>query len=157
MAIHIVEGNLITMAQEGVFDAIVHGCNCFNTMGAGIAPQIAEAFPEAYLVDQMTKRGELSKMGNITISKTWTNDHYTLIINGYTQYHYNKPYLDTDIPLSYEHLAEVFLKLNVILAGKKLGMPWIGCGLAGGDKSEVKQLIEDCLSDVCVTIVEYKP
>ena len=37
---NIVKGCLIELAVEGNFDVIVHGCNCFNTMGAGIAKQI---------------------------------------------------------------------------------------------------------------------
>ena len=30
-----IQGNLIHSAQAGEFDLIVHGCNCFCTMGAG--------------------------------------------------------------------------------------------------------------------------
>ena len=36
----IISGNLITLALEGHFDVIVHGCNCFGVMGAGIAAQM---------------------------------------------------------------------------------------------------------------------
>lgn len=32
-----IQGNFIHLAQNGEFDLIVHGCNCFCTMGAGIA------------------------------------------------------------------------------------------------------------------------
>lgn len=39
-----VNGDLIKLAKRGEFDVIGHGCNCFCTMGAGIAPQMAEAF-----------------------------------------------------------------------------------------------------------------
>lgn len=28
-------GDLLKLADDGQFDVIVHGCNCFNTMGAG--------------------------------------------------------------------------------------------------------------------------
>lgn len=46
-----VHGNLIKMALEGKFDVIIHGCNCFNTFGAGIALQIKRIFPDAYEAD----------------------------------------------------------------------------------------------------------
>ena len=46
-----VYGDLIEMAEHGDFDVIVHGCNCFCTMGAGIALQIKHHFPEAYYAD----------------------------------------------------------------------------------------------------------
>ena len=39
-----IDGDLIRLAKQGTFDVIAHGCNCFCTMGAGIAPQMAEAF-----------------------------------------------------------------------------------------------------------------
>ena len=45
--IHI-KGDLIKLAQAGEFDVIVQGCNCFNTMGSGLAKQIKAEIPEAY-------------------------------------------------------------------------------------------------------------
>ena len=60
------DGNLITLAKERHFDIIAHGCNCFCTMGSGIAPQIAKAFPEAYDVDQKTVKGDKKKLGVFT-------------------------------------------------------------------------------------------
>ena len=44
-------GDLIKMAESGQFDVIVHGCNCFCTMGGGIAAAIANNFPHAYEED----------------------------------------------------------------------------------------------------------
>jgi len=38
-----IQGNLIQFAQNGGFDLIVHGSNCFCTMGAGIAQGIKAA------------------------------------------------------------------------------------------------------------------
>ena len=37
---HIVQGNLIALADAGQIDVLIHGCNCFCTMGAGIAKDI---------------------------------------------------------------------------------------------------------------------
>lgn len=39
-----IKGDLIELAKQGKFDVIAHGCNCFCTMGAGIAPVMAKAF-----------------------------------------------------------------------------------------------------------------
>jgi O-acetyl-ADP-ribose deacetylase (regulator of RNase III) len=38
-----IEGDLIDLAKRGHFDVVTHGCNCFCTMGAGIAPQMVWA------------------------------------------------------------------------------------------------------------------
>ncbi len=34
-----ITGNLITLGLAGDFEVIIHGCNCFNTMGSGVAAQ----------------------------------------------------------------------------------------------------------------------
>lgn len=61
---HVV-GNLIDLAEEGRFDLIVHGCNCFCKMGAGIAKEIKSRYPQAYEQDRLTKYGDKNKMGGI--------------------------------------------------------------------------------------------
>lgn len=39
-----IKGDLIELAKQGKFDVIAHGCNCFCTMGAGIAVPMKVAF-----------------------------------------------------------------------------------------------------------------
>ena len=57
----LIKGDLIQLAKNGEFDVIIHGCNCFCTMGAGIAKTIKDIFPEAYKADLNTKKGDRSK------------------------------------------------------------------------------------------------
>lgn len=52
-----VNGDLIKLALSGKFTAIAHGCNCYKTMGAGIAKQIAERFPNVFEADKATMLG----------------------------------------------------------------------------------------------------
>ena len=59
---NIIKGDLIKFALEGNFDIIVHGCNCFHNMGGGIAKQIKQVFPAAYLEDKKSRFGD---------KKTW--------------------------------------------------------------------------------------
>ena len=40
----IINGDIIKLAPE--FDVVIHGCNCFHKMGAGVAKLIAKNFPE---------------------------------------------------------------------------------------------------------------
>lgn len=51
--LNIINDDLIDLAKNGNFDVIIHGCNCFCTMCAGIAKVIKQEFPEAYLPDQI--------------------------------------------------------------------------------------------------------
>ena len=84
-----VKGDLIKLSgdNENVFNIIVHGCNCFNVMGAGIAPQIAKAYPEAWEADQLTVWGDTKKLGNVTVGYHPRSYWGTLtVINGYTQH-----------------------------------------------------------------------
>ena len=61
-----VRGDLTEMALQGQFDVIVHGCNCFHTVGVGIAKAISSQFPEALAADKATGYGERSKLGTIS-------------------------------------------------------------------------------------------
>ena len=48
----VIKGDLLKLAYEGEFDAIVHQCNCFHNFGAGIALQILKQFPLAFEADK---------------------------------------------------------------------------------------------------------
>lgn len=149
-----VNGNLLDYAKMSQFDAIVHGCNCFCTMGAGIALQIKEQFPEAYQADLRTNKGDILKLGSYSGCKA---RHYDfMIINGYTQYHYGKNHMDgVDKPVDYEAITLVMRKINYNFKGKTIAMPKIGAGLAGGDWDRIKQIIETEMKDCNVVIVNY--
>lgn len=81
-----IKGDLIKLAKEGVFDVIVHGCNCFNTMGHGIAAQVKRELHEAYVVDQHTQRGYKGKLGTFSVAKIILEGHVLYVVNAYTQF-----------------------------------------------------------------------
>jgi O-acetyl-ADP-ribose deacetylase (regulator of RNase III) len=144
-----IEGNLVTLARDDAFDVIVHGCNCFHTMGAGIAKAIAKAFPAAYMADLDTPYGTTSKLGTISAATIIRQNGKELtIVNAYTQYRYGGGH-DLDMTA----LERVLRLVNARFQGKSIGMPRIGCGLAGGDWEEVKKAIHRCLPDCIVTVV----
>jgi len=146
-------GDLIQYAQEGVFDIILHGCNCFCKMGSGVAKQIVETYPLALHADLETKVGDYNKLGNFTIISSKTKKYSSKIIhiiNCYIQYNYgrqNKRYVD------YDALRLCLRKVNFKFPNKHIGMPKIGAGLGGGDWNIIKNIIEEELKDMRVTIV----
>ena len=169
-----IHGNLITLAKEGHFDIIAHGCNCYNTMGAGIAKTIKEEFPQAYDADLATRRGDVNKLGNFTKaeinldlpSPATVNDMQSLglvikkltIINAYTQFHFGSNHEDGDSkPVDYDAITLCMRKINHIYAGKSIGLPLIGAGLAGGEWSVIKHIIQNELKDMNVTVVHFQP
>jgi O-acetyl-ADP-ribose deacetylase (regulator of RNase III) len=167
-----IEGDLIVLAKEGMFDVISHGCNCLSNMGAGIAPQMAKAFG----VDkfEMELWGEsIEKLGcidyetfvlgkntiwNLLDADNKQNEPELVVVNSYTQYRYGKNHADgVSKPLDYEALTLCMRKINHIFKGKHIGLPKIGAGLAGGDWERIKQIIQTELKDCEVTVVIYKP
>lgn len=168
-----IEGNLITLAKEGKFNVITHGCNCLSNMGAGIAPQMAKEFGCNEF--KMEKLGPtIDKLGCIDYeilfwedNKRWTkypdeNGKWATIkltvVNSYTQYKYGRNHSDgIHRPLDYEALTLCMRKINETFKGKHIGLPKIGAGLAGGDWNKIKNIIQTELKDCQVTVVIYKP
>lgn len=144
----IVKGDLLDLFDKGQFDAIVHGCNCFNNMGAGIAAQIKRRYPEAYQADCLTISGDRNKLGSYSkgICSKGT------IINAYTQYYPGFNPLDEN----YLAIDKVMRKIAVEYEGQPIGLPLIGAGLAGGDWNVIKDIIANNLEGmVDYTIVEW--
>lgn len=160
-----VEGDLIKLAQEGEFDVIVHGCNCFCTMGAGIAPQMAKAFgADIFDLEHPKYKGDVNKLGIIDYkevvlsARNSPHKSFLTVVNAYTQYSYGRNHADgVKKPLDYEALTLCLRKINIIFAGKKIGFPQIGAGLASGNWNLIQARIEAELRDCDVTVVIYKP
>lgn len=149
-----IEGNLITLAQEGAFDVITHGCNCFCTMGAGIASQMAEAFGcNNYRLEGKNYKGQINKLGQIDFGFVEAGGKPLAVVNSYTQYQFGTK----TKPFDYEAFFLCMRKINHIFKGKHIGLPQIGSHLAGGDWEVIKQIIKKELIDMNVTIVIYKP
>jgi len=140
----IIYGDLIKMALEEHFDVIIHGCNSFCNMGAGIARTIRYTFPKAYDADCATKRGDKEKLGTIT---TAIDGHLT-IVNGYTQHTYGG-----GLQVDYDALRQVFKIVKERFGDKRIGYPLIGAGLAGGDWKIISLIIEEELQGCDHTLV----
>ena len=137
----VIKGNLITLALNGHFDVICHGCNCFRTMGKGIASQIKRVFPEAYEVDKETHTGDASKLGNFTYATIRRPKGPITVVNAYTQYRYNSRYGMTKQHVDYNAVENVFKKIKETFHGLRIGYPKIGAGLANGDWRIISKII----------------
>ncbi len=147
-------GNLIDLAEQGHFDVIVHGCNCFHTMGSGIAKEIRTRYPRVYAADiQYTDKGDKNKLGSFSwaIVEGKVNNAFT-ILNAYTQYYYGRggPHID------YLALRDVFHLIARDYRGKIIGYPKIGAGLAGGDWDRIQGIIHEELFGLTHHLVTLK-
>jgi O-acetyl-ADP-ribose deacetylase (regulator of RNase III) len=150
----LVQGDLLEMGRNNEVDIIVHGCNCFNVMGAGIAAQIAKQFPDAKLADDETVRGDAGKLGTYTIGM----DGRLVILNAYTQYSTSKNGEDV---FEYTAFERVLSKIAHRFGAWRIGLPMIGMGLAGGDRVRILTMMEEFSRKVqlqggTVTLVEFK-
>jgi len=152
-----VNGNIVTLAEEGHFDVVVHGCNCFCVMGAGLAPQMARAFgADKFALEQPRFKGVINKLGMIDYEYRDVPGRKLAVVNAYTQYGFGRNHANgTESPVDYEAIQMAFRKMNHIFKGKTIGVPQIGCGLAGGSWSIVRKLIHAELADMKVVIVNY--
>jgi O-acetyl-ADP-ribose deacetylase (regulator of RNase III) len=153
-----IKGDLIKLAEQGKFDIIIQGCNCFHKMRSGLAKQLADRYPIVKETDRQSKFGDIEKLGKWT--EVIVNDTFT-VVNAYTQYRWSS---SSDV-FEYEAFQQ-FLKVfaeSVLYCPSRIniGFPQIGAGLAGGDWSRISKMIEKFSEDVSdyadVTVVEYQP
>jgi O-acetyl-ADP-ribose deacetylase (regulator of RNase III) len=149
----IVNGDLIKRAMAGEFDVIIHGCNCFCAMGAGIARSIKTEFPEAFQADLATEKGDRSKLGGFSHATLMRKGHAITVINAYTQFRYSGKGVLAD----YDAIRSVFKKLKSQFPGKRFGFPLIGAGLAGGEWHVISEIIDQELQGEDFTLVRYVP
>ena len=150
-----IKGDLIKLAIDGKFDVIVHGANCFCTFGAGIAKQISKHFPQAYEADLKTKRGDINKLGTISVGEyNISLDQKLYIVNAYTQYKYGGQSHGV-IDVDYNAVGSCFREIKKRFTGKKIAFPKIGAGLAGGEWEIITKIINTELEGENFTLVEY--
>ncbi len=136
-----------------------HQANCFHTMGAGIARQIKEKFPEAYKADcRDSINGDRGKLGTFTYAEA---DFFPgkFIYNLYSQFTFGH-----GKQTLYDPMVEGLEKLRIHAISKgltKLGMPYnMGCTLGGGNWSIVKAIVNSVFledPEIDLYICKYEP
>lgn len=124
---------------------VIHGCNCFNRMGSGIAKQVREQCPNAYKADQETIPGDKSKLGLFTYG---IEDNGMIVVNAYTQYEYGyrRDYFE------YDKFFELMKGLCIYFSDIPVfAMPKIGSGLAGGDWNRIERILNKVNEEVSPT------
>jgi O-acetyl-ADP-ribose deacetylase (regulator of RNase III) len=144
-----IKGDLLQLFKEGKFSAIAHGANCYCTMGAGIARQIAEQFPGALESDiRFEKQGDWKKLGAFSYEST----KYGNIYNLYTQFLPGSNFEYSALIYALSEL-EFMIELSTGLDNFVLGVPLIGCGIGGGNEEIVKEILD--FSSLNIILVEY--
>ena len=138
-------GNLVT----GNYPIFCHQVNCKGVMGAGIAKQIREQYPEVFKTYYRHCITANYLLG--TILPVSTHDG-RICINMFAQDGYGRNGVYTDYEAFKKCLDEIAEKLNSMTYeasfrekyGNVISFPFmIGCGIAGGDWKTVLSLIQE--------------
>ena len=150
----VIKGDIISMAQNGDFDILVHGCNCFNNMNLGFAKKIKKEFPVSSLADERTGYGKKYKLGTYSGCLVdlrefdYRINKKIIVLNAYIQYT-----LGDGAALNYLALSKVFQKIKNDFSGKKIVFPLIGLELKNFSASKVCETIEKELEGEDYTLV----
>ena len=143
--VSVITGDLFDSFERGFFNAIGHGCNCQNAMGAGIAPVFKKKYPVIGVADSLAYQKAIAshEHENMLGSLSYAHHKDMLCLNLYTQFN---PGRNGD----YHAIASAFQEADKLLLahfpdGYRLGLPFIGCGIAGLDINAVIALANTTL------------
>jgi O-acetyl-ADP-ribose deacetylase (regulator of RNase III) len=133
MSLEFKTGNLFSYAADGY----AHGCNCQGVMGAGIALEFRDRYPEMFAEYRKRCRDGSFNLGSCF---AWKAPSGQMIYNLGTQIR----------PGRYATLESVEVALTTMLRisgmnnppGHLIAIPRIGCGLGGLNWNDVRLVIE---------------
>jgi len=134
--IELTKGNLL----EARVDAQVNAVNCVGVMGAGIALQFKQAYPQMFHAYKMVcKAGEV-KLGKMQVfylgGPLFGYPHW--IINFPTKRHWRAVSRLDEIEAGLKDLVATVKQLNI----RSIAIPALGCGNGGLDWGDVLPRIE---------------
>lgn len=146
-----ITGNIVELFKTG--HHIAHGCNCHHQMGAGIAGQLAKAFPQVLEADiRETELGDREKLGLVTIAANSQPEGTAYCFNLYTQYNPGRN-------LDYGALLNSFRRLDMISENQitplTVYIPRIGAGIAGGDWAKIETIINMFTDHTNIIVVDW--
>lgn len=138
------KGDILDALDKGEIDVLVHGCNAIGGFGSGIAGQIAKRYPDALRAYKDLISTCLSfkipKPKRAGLSIPSSGNIKGMVINLITQIEFlprGKDHFEYDaFRISLKHLLECH-------QSRKIGMPMIGAGLAGGDWKRIEAIINE--------------
>lgn len=137
----IIYDDLISPANHEI-DIIIHQCNSFGVMGAGIAKQIASKYPEVAEKEKDFCKNPKYAFGKNCIVNT--NDG-RVVINMHSQFRYGTKQRQTNYD-ALRNCLQLLLRYYLPHQSQNavIGLPYkIGCGLGGGDWETVNSIIQD--------------
>lgn len=150
MALTITEGD---MFADPVSEMLTDANNCVGVSGAGLAFAFKQRFPE-----YQRAYAEACSRGEVQLGKVWVYETASMlpprwIVSFPTIRHWRDSVNIDDIDRGLRHYRLVIEELNPA----SVSVPALGCGLAGGDWAEVRELIAEHLGGLEAEIRAFEP
>ena len=155
---------MITNVTDDIFhqlkenSVLVHQTNCQGVMGAGIALQIRQKFPNTFatykkVCDNLSYFDKKSLLGTIIYTQEQYQGKNIFIANCFGQFRYGRDKRYTE----YDALEKCFEEIkNRADIDQTIVIPYkIGCNNAGGDWNIVSKIIETQFQDYPVIITQF--
>ncbi len=131
-------------------DVLVNPINCVGVMGAGLAKQFKEKYPEMYFeYKRLCDEGTI-KVGEVSFFKSL--DSNKGILNFPTKQHFKDNSKLEWIDLGLKHFVQNYTSWGI----SSIAFPLLGCGLGGLSKSSVKELLKFHLSNLDIEVEVYE-
>ena len=152
---------MITIKEGSLFDApcglICHQVNCKGVMGAGVAKEFKERFPQTFLDYQYHCNIQGNKLlGQVLFSREGDYKYTTCCMAAQYGYGRDKNFVYTDYDAfkkCCESIASFVKDSYYNYTNVPINMPYkIGCGLANGDWSIIYKIIEEVFKDYNVIL-----
>lgn len=148
---------MITIKKGNFFDfnadVRINTVNCYGVMGAGVALQFKNLYPEMFIEYKKMCANRSLRPGNLHVwkSKDFFND--ITIINFPTKDHWKAP-------SEYEYVEKglkALVKYLINLEPLTITLPALGCGHGGLNWDNVRSLIYENLKDLNHNILLFEP
>lgn len=140
---------MIHLSTFSIFDSynqtIVNPINCVGVMGAGLAKQFKDRYP-----DMFDKYRELCDCGGLTIGKSFLYKSKTQkwVYNFPTKDHWHNSSKIEYLELGLKNFIDTYERRGIT----SISFPLLGAGLGGLKKDEVKELMMNYLKDLPIMI-----
>ena len=138
-----VERRISDILKAGDLDAIANPVNCQGTMGAGLARQFRERYPQMMMpYRQACKTGALS-VTTPFIFKVSRDRRPIYVVNIATKQEWKRPsrleWVESGLRATYPMLE--------VLGARSIGLPMLGAGLGGLKPANVREVVEQAAAE----------
>lgn len=141
MTFSIIQGDLFDPAHN--FDALAQGVNTQGLMGAGIAVPFREKWPDMYEdYKELCAKFGPALGGLVHTYRHWYEPEPTI----YNMFSQVMPGRNGDYRLLQQAAIQVLFDAEDQLM-ERVGLPWIGCGIAGLEKHNVEHIFKQVFDD----------